>query len=139
MYPGTDSRKVTLTSSSSAAMDAAQSLLLLSIAQAYPDTFLEVGVVVPESCVGRVIGRGGARIAKLRELCLGCDMQAADGSGERMLIVSGDVIQMTRTVRQVFWKCDSPSINKKGNEPSLEKSRRDEGVEEKGETINWGA
>jgi len=102
LYPGTTSRKVTLVSSSAAALDAAQSLVLLAVAQGYPDTFREVGVVVPEALAGRIIGKVGSRISRLREGCQRCDMTARqEGSAERMLIISGDVVQITRTVRQV--------------------------------------
>ena len=54
-----------------------------------------------EGVVGRVIGRGGERIARLREGCERAEVTPSDGSGQRMLIVSGDVAQITRAVRKV--------------------------------------
>ena len=102
LYPGTTSRKVTLVSSSAAAMDAAQSLVMLQVAQNYPETFREVGVVIPDELAGRVIGKGGDRITELREMCEHCDLTPKDRGRERMLIISGNVVQITRAVRQVI-------------------------------------
>jgi len=102
LYPGTSSRKVTLTSESAAALDAAQSLVLLVVAQGFPDSFREVGVLIDDSIAGRIIGRNGDRIAKLRDCCERCEMTPQDGSEERMLIITGDIIQITRTIRQVI-------------------------------------
>ncbi|GMH91227.1 hypothetical protein TL16_g11995 [Triparma laevis f. inornata] len=58
-YPGTNFRLVTIISSSTAAMDAAQQLILLQIAQNYSKSFREVACVVPDDMAGRVIGKGG--------------------------------------------------------------------------------
>ena len=102
LYPGTTSRKVTLVSSSAAAMDAAQSLVMLQVAQNYPETFREVGVVIPDELAGRVIGKGGDRITELREMCEHCDLTPKDRGRDRMLIISGNVVQITRAVRQVI-------------------------------------
>ena len=102
LYPGTTSRKVTLVSSIAAAMDAAQSLVMLQVAQNYPETFREVGVVIPDELAGRVIGKGGDRITELREMCEHCDLTPKDRGRERMLIISGNVVQITRAVRQVI-------------------------------------
>ena len=102
LCPGTTSRKVTLVSSIAAAMDAAQSLVMLQVAQNYPETFREVGVVIPDELAGRVIGKGGDRITELREMCEHCDLTPKDRGRERMLIISGNVVQITRAVRQVI-------------------------------------
>ena len=109
LYPGTTSRKVTLVSSSAAAMDAAQSLVMLQVAQNYPETFREVGVVIPDELAGRVIGKGGDRISVLREMCEHCDLTPKDRGRERMLIISGNVVQITRAVRQVIDHLIQPS------------------------------
>lgn len=103
LYPGTSSRVVTLSSASAAALDAAQSLVLLAVAQGYGDAFREVGVVVSDAAAGRIIGRAGAQIATLREGCERCELTPRDeSSNERTVIISGDVAQMTCTVRGII-------------------------------------
>jgi len=103
LYPGTSSRVVTLSSASAAALDAAQSLILLAVAQGYGDAFREVGIVISDIAAGRIIGRAGAQIATLREGCERCELTPRnESSHERMVIISGDVAQMTFTVRGII-------------------------------------
>ncbi len=64
-------------------------------------TFREVGVVVPNSVAGRIIGKGGSNISKLREGCERCDMTPLDDTDKRVLVIAGDILQITRTMRQV--------------------------------------
>ena len=71
IYPGTQSRIVTVMSPSLAALDAAQQLLLLRLAQNYPERFTEVGVVVPDEVMGRVIGKVRAGLLWCRSFLAG--------------------------------------------------------------------
>lgn len=103
LYPGTSSRKVIMTSESAASLDAAQSLLLLGIAQDFPDRFQEVGILIDHNSAGRVIGKGGERIQLLRESCENCQLAEDESNdGERVMIISGDILQLTRTTRMVI-------------------------------------
>eukprot|EP00622_Pseudochattonella_farcimen_P007868 FR743971.1.p1 GENE.FR743971.1~~FR743971.1.p1 ORF type:complete len:114 (+),score=20.60 FR743971.1:1-342(+) len=90
-------------SASLAALDAAQQLLLLKLAHNYSDRFREIGVVVPDEKMGRVIGKAGKRIATIREHCPADVTQREESqNGERMIILKGDVVQMTYAMGQVI-------------------------------------
>jgi predicted RNA-binding protein YlqC (UPF0109 family) len=93
--------QVTLSSESAASLDAAQSLMLLAIAQDHSNKFQEIGIIVENHLAGRVIGKGGERIQELRACCESCQMSEDSVNNERVLIVGGDILQMTKTTRMV--------------------------------------
>ncbi|GMH65402.1 hypothetical protein TrRE_jg13284 [Triparma retinervis] len=103
-YPGTDYRLVTIISNSTAAMDAAQQLLLLQIAQNYAKTFREVSCVVPDDMAGRVIGKGGDRIQEIRNCCQNAELsnRGEGAQGERVMTIHGGVHQITKALRMVI-------------------------------------
>mmetsp|Transcript_740 Transcript_740/g.1290 ORF Transcript_740/g.1290 Transcript_740/m.1290 type:complete len:194 (-) Transcript_740:252-833(-) len=103
-YPGTNYRLVTIISSSTAAMDAAQQLILLQIAQNYSKNFREVACVVPDDMAGRVIGKGGDRIQEIRNCCQNAELanRGEGAQGERIMTVSGNVQQVTKALRMVI-------------------------------------
>ncbi|GMH65000.1 hypothetical protein TrLO_g5258 [Triparma laevis f. longispina] len=102
-YPGTNFRLVTIISSSTAAMDAAQQLILLQIAQNYSKSFREVACVVPDDMAGRVIGKGGDRIQEIRNCCQHAELanRGEGAQGERIMTVQGNVAQVTKALRMV--------------------------------------
>lgn len=101
-YPGTkNDRMITIVSTSPAAMDAAQSLVLLTIAQSH-NKLREVKAIIPEESAGRIIGKGGENIQELRRFCRKCDLSSrTDDESDRILFVEGDVAQLTRTLKHV--------------------------------------
>eukprot|EP00615_Pteridomonas_danica_P017170 CAMPEP_0114389548 /NCGR_PEP_ID=MMETSP0102-20121206/8743_1 /TAXON_ID=38822 ORGANISM="Pteridomonas danica, Strain PT" /NCGR_SAMPLE_ID=MMETSP0102 /ASSEMBLY_ACC=CAM_ASM_000212 /LENGTH=222 /DNA_ID=CAMNT_0001547507 /DNA_START=43 /DNA_END=712 /DNA_ORIENTATION=+ len=100
-FPGTKSRKVTLLNESIASLDAALSLICLVVAQDYPEKFREIAIVIPESEAGRMIGKGGATIQTFRDNCEHCELTDAE-NGERLLVIYGDILQMTKTARMAL-------------------------------------
>ena len=103
-YPNTDFRMVTIVSSSTAAMDAAQQLVLMQVAQQYPKAFREIGVIIPDGMAGRIIGKGGDRISEIRSMCERADLtnRGEAAHGERMMTVGGSVSQITKALRTVI-------------------------------------
>lgn len=110
VYPGTDDRIMTILSPSTAAIDAAQQLLLLRIAQSGADAFSEVTVVVPNDMVGRLIGHGGDNISEIRAVCptTVSPLDPSGASDERLVTLTGDVVALTEGMRMVsFQRCNT--------------------------------
>ena len=103
-YPGTEYRMVTVVSSSTAAMDAAQQLILMQIAQNYSKSFREIACVVPDDMAGRVIGKGGDRIGEIRNSCVNAELSNRDdgAAGERTMTITGNVAQISKALRMVI-------------------------------------
>ena len=104
-HPGLKfARMVTIISSSNAAMDAAQQLILMQVVQNYSKSFNEVSVVVPDDKTGQLIGKKGAHFDEIKSVCVQAELSKRDegAAGERTLTLEGDVAQITRALRLVI-------------------------------------
>ena len=76
----------------------------------FQQTFNEVSMIIPNEKAGRLIGRGGANISAMRENLETCNLLPPrdDGSGDRLLCITGSVMQITAALRSAISALMSP-------------------------------